>query len=79
MSLNAGKIKFVLNQPAEAAEILKLGVRDDLNDTTNREIIRYYLAALNKSGSNDEEIYNKLIAIDPTEADVIKQLTDQKF
>ncbi|MNN58961.1 hypothetical protein D3C81_1740390 [compost metagenome] len=77
MSLNAGKIKFVLDQPAEAAEILKLGIRDDLNDTTNREIIRWYLAALNKAGSNDEDLYNKLITIDPTEVDIIKQLAEQ--
>ncbi|MOA44661.1 hypothetical protein D3C78_1669730 [compost metagenome] len=79
MTLSAGKIQFMLNQPAEAAEILKLGIRDDLTDLTNREIARWYLVALMKNGDNDPELYNKLIVIDPIEEKTIQVLAEQNF
>ncbi|MNJ78814.1 hypothetical protein D3C77_766650 [compost metagenome] len=79
MTLSAGKIQFMLNQPAEAAKILKLGVRDDLTDLTNREIARWYLVALIKNGDNDQALYDKLLQIDPTEGRSIEILIEQTF
>lgn len=79
MTLSAGKIHYMLNQSAEAAKILKLGIRDDLTDPTNREIARWYLAALIKNGENDQELYDKLLQIDPAEGRSIEILTEQTF
>ncbi|MGN7353659.1 O-antigen ligase family protein [Paenibacillus amylolyticus] len=79
MILNAGKIKYMLNDSAGAATILKGGIADDLNDATNREIARWYLAALTKDGQQDQAIYDKLIAVAPNEADEIKQIAELNF
>ncbi|MCZ4149640.1 hypothetical protein BZG21_35100, partial [Escherichia coli] len=37
MILNAGKIKYMTNDAAGAAAILKSGIAEDLSDATNRE------------------------------------------
>ncbi|WP_433747688.1 O-antigen ligase family protein [Paenibacillus amylolyticus] len=79
MILNAGKIKYMLNDSAGAATILKGGIAEDLTDATNREIARWYLAALTKDGQQDQAIYDKLIAVAPNEADEIKQIAELNF
>lgn len=79
MILNAGKMKYMLNDSAGAATILKAGVAEDLTDATNREIARWYLASLTKDGQQDQAIYDKLIALAPNEADEIKQIAELNF
>lgn len=79
MSLSAGKMQFMMNQPDQAAAILKNGLTEDMNDPNVREIARWYLAALQKSGSNDQAVYDKLIQIDPAEKDSIDQLVRLQF
>lgn len=79
MILHAGKMQYMMNQPAEAAAILKQGVGQDLNDPTNREIARWYLAALQKTGDNDQAVYDQLIQIDPSEQDSIAKLAELTF
>jgi len=79
MILNAGKIKYMLNDSAGAATTLKGGIAEDLTDATNREIARWYLAALTKDGQQDQAIYDKLIAVAPNEADEIKQIAELNF
>ncbi|MGO4733224.1 O-antigen ligase family protein [Paenibacillus sp. 2KB_22] len=79
MIMNTGKIKYMLNDSAGAATILKDGIAEDLTDATNREIARWYLAALTKNGQQDQAIYDKLIAVAPNEADEIKQITELNF
>lgn len=79
MILNAGKMKYMLNDSAGAATILKDGIAEDLTDATNREIARWYLAALTKDGQQDQAIYDKLIAVAPNEADEIKQIAELNF
>jgi O-antigen ligase len=79
MILNTGKIKYMLNDSAGAATILKDGIAEDLTDATNREIARWYLAALTKDGQHDQAIYDKLIAVAPNEADEIKQIAELNF
>ena len=79
MILNAGKMQYMLNEAAKAAEILKLGIKDDLADATNKEIARWYLAALQKTGGSDQAVYDKLIKIDPSEKDSISQLAGLSF
>ncbi|WP_339788604.1 O-antigen ligase family protein [Paenibacillus sp. FSL R7-0313] len=79
MILNAGKIKYMLNDSVGAATILKGGIAEDLTDATNREIARWYLAALTKDGQQDQAIYDNLIAVAPNEADEIKQIAELNF
>lgn len=79
MALNAGKMQYMMNKPAEAAEIFKQGISQDLNDSTNREIARWYLAALQKTGSTDQAVYDQLIQLDPQEKDLITQLVELTF
>jgi len=79
MILNAGKMSYMLNDSAGAATILKGGVAEDLSDATNREIARWYLAALTKDGQQDQAVYDKLIAVAPNEANEIKQIAELTF
>lgn len=79
MSLNAGKMQYMLGQPEAAAPILKAGIKEDLGDSTNQEIALWYLAALQKSGQNDQAVYDKLIQIDPSMKDQISQLASINF
>jgi predicted negative regulator of RcsB-dependent stress response len=79
IALNAGKIEFMSGKPAEAANILKNGLKDELSDATNREVARYYVAALQQQGQNDEALYNKLIQADPKEKDQVEQLKALKL
>ncbi|WP_334072106.1 O-antigen ligase family protein [Paenibacillus sp. A14] len=79
MALNAGKMQYMMNQPAEAAAILKQGLGPDLNDSTNKEIASWYLAALQKSGGNDQALYDQLIQLDPSEKETIDNLVMLNF
>ncbi|MED4954841.1 O-antigen ligase family protein [Paenibacillus macerans] len=79
MVLNAGKMQYMLNDPAKAAEIFKVGIKDDLNDGTNREITRWYLAALQKNGTTDQAVYDRLLQMDPNEKGEIDKITQQNF
>lgn len=74
MALHAGKMQFMLNKPAEAAAIFKQGLGKDLNDETNREMARWYLASLKKAGQSDQAVYDQLIQIDPSEKEKIQQI-----
>lgn len=69
----------MLNDSVGAATILKGGIAEDLTDATNREIARWYLAALTKDGQQDQAIYDNLIAVAPNEADEIKQIAELNF
>ncbi|WP_127541207.1 O-antigen ligase family protein [Paenibacillus illinoisensis] len=79
MILNAGKMKYMSNDSVGAVTILKGGIAEDLSDATNREIVRWYLAALTKDGKQDQAVYDKLIAVSPNEADEIKQIAELNF
>lgn len=79
MVLNAGTMQYMLNDPAQAAEIFKVGIKDDLTDDTNREIARWYLAALQKTGASDQTVYDRLLQVDPAEKDSIEQIAALNF
>ncbi|MCG7384147.1 O-antigen ligase family protein [Paenibacillus sp. ACRRY] len=79
MILNAGKMRYMSNDSAGAVTILKGGITEDLSDSTNREIARWYLAALVKDGQQDQAVYDKLISVAPNEADEIKQIAELNF
>lgn len=78
IALSTGKIEFMSGKPAEAASILKNGLKDDLSDATNREVARYYVAALQQQGQDDKALYDKLIQADLKEKEQIEQLKSEK-
>ncbi|WP_046216448.1 O-antigen ligase family protein [Paenibacillus wulumuqiensis] len=79
IALSIGQIQLMQGKNADAAATLKRGLKDDLNDETNRQVARYYLAALKKEGQNDQAIYDKLIAIDAKEKEQIDQLAKTTY
>ncbi|WMT43616.1 O-antigen ligase family protein [Paenibacillus sp. D2_2] len=79
MSLNAGKMQYMLGQPEAAATILKASIKEDLGDPTNQELARWYLAALKKAGQSDQAMYDQLIGKDPSMKDQISQLAEMNF
>ncbi|MFD1775078.1 O-antigen ligase family protein [Paenibacillus rhizophilus] len=73
--LNAGKIQFMSGQLQTAAATLQLGLNEDYTDPTNRETARWYLAALKKNNSaQDQSVYDRLVAADPAEAAKIDEI-----
>jgi hypothetical protein len=72
--LNAGKIELFSGNIEDAVNTFKDRLEEDYNDTSNRELARWYLAALKRTNNvQDEEIYNKLISADPSEAAKIEE------
>lgn len=79
MILHAGKMYFMMNQPEQAAEALKLGIQEDLSQTTQQEIVRWYLAALQKQNLSDDVLMGKLTQVDPNAKQNVQQLADLQF
>jgi hypothetical protein len=79
VTLKVGKMQYMSGQIQKAISILKPALSQDLADATNREIARWYLAALTRTGGEDQAIYNSLIAADPAEAAQIETLVNTQF
>ncbi len=79
IALNAGKMQLMSGQAADAAGTLKLGLSADYTDLNNREIARWYLAALKKDNGQDQTVYDLLIAAEPTEAARIDEIVAAKY
>lgn len=79
MILQAGKMYFFMNQPEQASKALKLGIQEDLSQTTQQEIVRWYLAALQKQNLSDDALMEKLTQVDPNAKDNVQQLANLQF
>lgn len=79
IALNAGKLQLMTGDNETAAATLKLGLSADYADTANREIARWYLAALKRSGGQDQAVYDQLIAADAAEAAQIDAIAAMEF
>lgn len=79
MILHTGKMYFMMNQPEQATEALKLGIQEDLSQTTQQEIVRWYLAALQKQNLSDDGLMGKLAQVDPNAKQNVQQLADLQF
>lgn len=75
MMVPLAQVQFARGQYAEAAATLQPYLNEDLENQANRAVVRYYLAALIKQGTTDQGWYDKLIAIDANEKQLIEQLT----
>ncbi|WP_342420823.1 O-antigen ligase family protein [Paenibacillus sp. FSL E2-0178] len=80
INLNAGKLQYMAGQVQAAAATLKLALSDDYSDAANRDAARWYLAALKKTGAaQDQPVYDKLIAADPSEAAEIDVIANKQY
>lgn len=79
MALHAGKMQYMMGDPAKAVTIFRQSLPQDFSDSTNREIARWYLAALQASGGSDQAVYDALIQADPGEKASIDQIAQLKF
>ncbi|OPH53173.1 hypothetical protein BC351_32050 [Paenibacillus ferrarius] len=67
MALSVGQISYMRGDYAGAAANIQPHITDNLDNQTNRVLIRWYLVALQKQGSKDQALMDKLIAKDPAE------------
>ncbi|MDB5054942.1 MAG: O-antigen polymerase [Bacilli bacterium] len=74
LQLAMGKIKFFTNDYAATATLLKPYIKDNLQDATNRDIALYYIAALLKQKQNDQALYDRLLASNPSEKGELDKL-----
>lgn len=75
-----GQMEYIKGNYPEAETFLKAAVNPDhFNDEPGRIAARWYLAALQKQGKNDQGIYDQLIAADPNEKNQIEGLLIAKF
>lgn len=77
IALNIGKIYYLREQYSEASSILKQGLASKIEDQTDREIARWYLASLKQQGKNDEKLFRQLIEIEPDEAELLQKLVNK--
>ncbi|SDD91288.1 O-antigen ligase [Paenibacillus sp. UNCCL117] len=78
MSMSLGQIHFLQGKYDQAEAMLRFGLNDNLGDAFTRQLTRWYLAALQKQGKNDQSLYDKLIASDANEKNEIQQLLNVK-
>ncbi|GGJ00977.1 O-antigen ligase family protein [Paenibacillus hunanensis] len=79
IALGVGEIYLMQGETAQAVDVLKKGVRDDLSDATNKQAAIYYLAALKQEGQADKAVYDKVIAADPKAKEQIDAIASQKY
>ncbi|KRE51063.1 O-antigen ligase family protein [Paenibacillus sp. Soil724D2] len=79
MSLNVGQVHYMRGDYAGAANTIKPYVNDKFDDQTNRVVARWYLAALQKQGTADNDLLNKLIVKDPAEKQNIDAIIATNF
>lgn len=79
MALNAGQISYMRGDYAGAAATIQPHITENLDDQVNRLLVRWYLAVLQKQGTKDQALYDKLIAKDPTEKQAIEAIVATNF
>lgn len=79
MGMALGQISFLRGKYAEAEGFLKTELTDQFDDQLNKQMARWYLAALLKQGKSDQTLFDKLIAKDPKEKDEITVLLNYKL
>ncbi len=74
VALPIGKIHFLKGEYQQAGTILKEFMIIDSEEPLNKEVARWYLAALEVQGLSDEQIKDALLKEDPAESDKIKEI-----
>ncbi|MGO4496261.1 O-antigen ligase family protein [Paenibacillus sp. 2RAB27] len=76
IALGVSQIKLYKGDGLGAMTILKPYVNDQFDIPTNRAVARLYLAILQKQNTNDQALYDKLIAKDPNEKQQIETIVN---
>lgn len=79
VALRAGQAYYMLGQTQEAYDIIKSRLQEDLSNTTNVEMMTWYLAAAEKLGLKDEDSFNKLAAVDENAKTNIESIVSMKL
>lgn len=79
IGLALGQIDYMLGKYNSAESFLNIGINDTLDDPLNRQLVRWYLAAVQKQGKNDQALYDKLIAKDSNEFQELQRLVFGTF
>ncbi|WP_084225597.1 O-antigen ligase family protein [Paenibacillus pectinilyticus] len=79
MALNVGQISYMRGDYTNAVALIKPHMTDNMDDQVNRVLIRWYLAAIQKQGSKDQALMDKLIAKDPNEKQNIDAIMAATF
>jgi len=74
IALSLAQIDFFRGNYAASSSMLKPYVNDQFADSTAKSVARWYLAAIQLQGQNDNALYNGLIAKDASEKQNIDQL-----
>jgi Flp pilus assembly protein TadD len=65
MALNIGQISYMRGDYKGAIALIQPHITENMDDQVNRLLVRWYLAILQKQGTPDQALMNKLIAKDP--------------
>lgn len=79
MGLALGQIQFIKGNYSAAEALFHLGINGSIDNQTTRQILRWYLASLQKQGKTDQALFDKLVAKDPNERQEIQNLINAKF
>lgn len=79
VTLKVGTMQYMSRQFKPSVATLKSVLSQDFSDANNREIARWYLAALQKTNNQDQAVYDKLIAADPAEAAQIEEIANMQL
>jgi len=72
--VGAGQVYYFKGDYAQAEEVLKPGLKEDLSQQNDRYVARFYLASLRKQGKDDPALYEKLLQADQGEGAMLEQL-----
>jgi tetratricopeptide (TPR) repeat protein len=79
IAMNIGEVYYMRGDYAAAATLMKAHLSANMDDQLNKTMARWYLAALQKQGQNDQNVYNQLIAKDPQEKDNIASIVKTNY
>ncbi|UHA71646.1 O-antigen ligase family protein [Paenibacillus sp. 481] len=79
MALNAVRAYYVMGDANQAAQAVKPYLSEDLTQESNRELVRWYVAATIQAGNVDQQWYDKLLAAAPSEKEQVEQIAAMNF
>ena len=79
VALKVGKMQYMTGKLQIAITSLQSILNEDFSDPVNREIARWYLGVMQRSGNQDQTLYDKLITADPAEAAQIEEIANMQL
>lgn len=74
-----GQMQYMTGKLQIAITSLQSILNEDFSDPVNREIARWYLGVMQRSGKQDQTLYDKLITADPAEASQIEEIANMQL